>query len=104
MNTVTNSDMPSAPGCEDEVPQCDVCGGEGGDFLPVAGSELHVHRRCLDQTDAFALCWCCENQHHRVAYFSHLVNENGECPDHAGESEPDGPDSDDIIENIINNA
>ena len=100
MNNVSRNAHDSA--CD--VPHCDVCGGEGGDLLPVAASELHVHRRCLDQTRTFALCWCCENQHQRVAYFSNLINEDNECPDHLGESAPDGPDTDDIVEHIQNNS
>lgn len=112
----------------EELPRCVACSGiealfsrhqpEGGGappvltpipippsfrFIPVGESDERIHRKCVNDLE-YGFCGYCGED---VAYQIDVLNANGECPDHAGESdmsEEERADMEDYIENVQKNG
>lgn len=99
MSTVEKSRMPF-----DGVDQfCVCCNGDNLPLWPVFATEDVVHPKCADTNEDYGYCRFCLSAHEKVVYRVEDLTDEDECPDHRGESAPDGPDTEDIIENIRNN-
>jgi hypothetical protein len=93
---------------------CSSCGDESNThynpLLLVQDSENdegeyeRVHLFCAKNDSRYGFCWCCNVGDTKV-HLADDLNDANECPDHAGESVPDYPESDgdSFIENIQNN-
>lgn len=82
---------------------CACCNGVHLPLWPIFATEDVAHPECADASEEYGFCRYCLSIHEKVIYqVEHLTDED-ECPEHCGESAPDGPDTEDIVENIENN-